>query len=75
MSYVDILSGARKAGPVVAVIGAGGIGFDVAEFLTSAPQEVAAAPEHFRAEWGIDTESPAGVGSAGRPPRRPAARW
>ncbi len=56
VSYVDILSGARKAGPVVAVIGAGGIGFDVAEFLTSAPQEVAAAPEHFRAEWGIDTE-------------------
>ena len=65
VSYVDILSGARQAGPVVAVIGAGGIGFDVAEFLTSAPQEVAAAPEHFRAEWGIDTAI-VGRGGLGR---------
>ena len=59
-SYVDILSGARKAGRRVAVIGAGGIGFDVAEFLTSAPQEVAATPAHFQAEWGVD------AGIAGR---------
>jgi 2,4-dienoyl-CoA reductase (NADPH2) len=65
VSYVDILSGAHQAGPVVAVIGAGGIGFDVAEFLTSAPQEVAAGPEHFRAEWGIDTGI-AGRGGLGR---------
>jgi 2,4-dienoyl-CoA reductase (NADPH2) len=65
VSYVDILSGARKAGRVVAIIGAGGIGFDVAEFLTSAPQEVAAAPEHFQAEWGVDTEI-AGRGGLGR---------
>ena len=56
VSYVDILSGARKAGRTVAVIGAGGIGFDIAEFLTSVPQEEAAAPEHFRAEWGVDAE-------------------
>ena len=56
VSYVDVLSGAREAGRAVVVMGAGGIGFDIAEFLTSAPQEVAAAPEHFRAEWGIDTE-------------------
>jgi len=56
VSYVDILGGNRKAGRAVVVIGAGGIGFDVAEFLTSAPQEVAATPEHFQAEWGIDSE-------------------
>ena len=43
-----------RPGARVAVIGAGGIGFDVAEFLTSPPQEVAAEPEHFRAEWGVD---------------------
>ena len=65
VSYVDILSGARTAGRTVAVIGAGGIGFDVAEFLTSAPQEVAAAPEHFRAEWGVDAEI-AGRGGLGK---------
>ena len=54
VSYVDILNGTRTAGRRVAIIGAGGIGFDVAEFLTSAPQEVAATPEHFAAEWGVD---------------------
>jgi 2,4-dienoyl-CoA reductase (NADPH2) len=53
-SYVDVLSGARRAGQHVAVIGAGGIGFDVAEFLTSASQEAAASHGHFAAEWGID---------------------
>ena len=33
-SYVEIIEGRRVAGPRVAIIGAGGIGFDVAEFLT-----------------------------------------
>ena len=56
VSYVDILNGTRTAGRTVAIMGAGGIGFDVAEFLTSVPQEVAATPEHFQAEWGIDAE-------------------
>jgi 2,4-dienoyl-CoA reductase (NADPH2) len=56
VSYVDILNGTRTAGRTVAIVGAGGIGFDVAEFLTSVPQEVAATPEHFQAEWGIDAE-------------------
>ena len=42
-SYVDILNGTRTAGRRVAIMGAGGIGFDIAEFLTSAPQEVAAS--------------------------------
>ena len=36
------------------MIGAGGIGFDVAEFLTSPPQDVAATNAHFQAEWGVD---------------------
>jgi 2,4-dienoyl-CoA reductase (NADPH2) len=53
-SYIEILDGSRKAGPRVAVIGAGGIGFDIAEFLTSPPQDVAAARAYFQAEWGID---------------------
>ena len=46
----------RTAGRRVAVLGAGGIGFDIAEFLTSPPQEVAAEPAHFQAEWGVDAE-------------------
>lgn len=62
-SYVEIVSGARVAGSRVAVIGAGGIGFDVGEFLTAgnAPdghmsdgrvEDPAIAA--FREEWGID---------------------
>lgn len=35
LSYVDLLSGQKKVGDWVAVIGAGGIGFDVSEYLTS----------------------------------------
>ena len=55
----------RPAGQRVAVIGAGGIGFDIAEFLTSPPQEVAAEPAHFRAEWGVDADI-AGRGGLGQ---------
>ncbi len=55
--YADLLSGRRQAGRRVAIIGAGGIGFDVAEFLLHdaavpaehAPAEHAPA-EHARAE-------------------------
>jgi 2,4-dienoyl-CoA reductase (NADPH2) len=66
MSYADLLSGRVQAGRRVAVIGAGGIGFDVATFLlhdehagnaANAPQ----ALEQFYAEWGVDT-SPAVAG-------------
>ena len=53
VSYIDILDGSRKAGSAVAIIGAGGIGFDVAEFLTSDTH--ALTPENFQAEWGIDS--------------------
>ena len=51
--YVDILTGRVQAGRRVAVIGAGGIGFDVSEFLTHV--DLAADPiDHYRREWGID---------------------
>ena len=64
-SYVDVVSGARVAGKRVAVIGAGGIGFDVCELLTAgeAPDGHASdgaiddpAIVLFREEWGIDAE-------------------
>ncbi|MEP7245201.1 MAG: NADPH-dependent 2,4-dienoyl-CoA reductase [Gammaproteobacteria bacterium] len=64
ISYPDLLSGRRKAGPRVAIIGAGGIGFDVATYLT-ARRAVDAATDtrEFCAEWGIDRElrSPGGL--------------
>ncbi|GIK86238.1 MAG: NADPH-dependent 2,4-dienoyl-CoA reductase [Betaproteobacteria bacterium] len=63
--YVDVVSGRRAAGPRVAIVGAGGIGFDVAELLTegAAPDGHASdgraddpAIVAFREEWGIDAD-------------------
>lgn len=51
VSYIDVITGKKEAGPRVAIIGAGGIGFDVAEFLTHKPHE---SKEAFYEEWGID---------------------
>ena len=56
-SYLDIVEGRKAAGKSVAIIGAGGIGFDVGEFLTHAHDQGAAAKseaERFNEEWGID---------------------
>lgn len=50
-SYADVLLGRRRAGANVAIIGAGGIGFDVAEFLSH--REGSGADEFYE-EWGID---------------------
>lgn len=52
-TYAQILSGERKAGARVAIMGAGGIGFDVAEFLVTDPSE-AGQTEAFFATWGVD---------------------
>ncbi|HRI92836.1 MAG TPA: NADPH-dependent 2,4-dienoyl-CoA reductase [Accumulibacter sp.] len=52
-SYVDIVEGRKVAGKRVAIIGAGGIGFDVGEFLTHAHDDRSEA-ERFNDEWGID---------------------
>jgi len=75
-SYVDIVEGRRTAGPTVAIVGAGGIGFDVAEFLTAehAPDGHASdgdvadpAIAAFREEWGIDASYAARGGLIERP--------
>ncbi|MEP7208566.1 MAG: NADPH-dependent 2,4-dienoyl-CoA reductase [Casimicrobiaceae bacterium] len=57
--YVEVVEGRRRIGPRVAIVGAGGIGFDVAEFLTHAGEANVTAFEEgaiasFRTEWGID---------------------
>ena len=52
-TYLDIIEGRKQAGKTVAIIGAGGIGFDVGEFLTHAHDERSEA-ERFNSEWGID---------------------
>lgn len=60
ISYIDVLRHGAPVGERVAILGAGGIGFDVAEFLTDEapanPRDIAA----FLAHWGVDPESPDG---------------
>jgi 2,4-dienoyl-CoA reductase (NADPH2) len=72
-SYADLLSGRRRAGRRVAVIGAGGIGFDVAEYLVHehAPLGSAASVAAFQAEWGVDPGEAAGGLRAESPPSPP----
>ncbi|RZI83234.1 MAG: NADPH-dependent 2,4-dienoyl-CoA reductase, partial [Rubrivivax sp.] len=55
MSYLDVLREGKPVGQSVAIIGAGGIGFDVAEYLTHAGESASLNPPKFYAEWGIDT--------------------
>ncbi|RMH45338.1 MAG: NADPH-dependent 2,4-dienoyl-CoA reductase [Alphaproteobacteria bacterium] len=53
LSYVDVLAGNRPVGHRVAIIGAGGIGFDVAEFLVDEGRHPALDLEEWLAEWGV----------------------
>jgi 2,4-dienoyl-CoA reductase (NADPH2) len=53
VSYADILSGRARAGQTVAILGAGGIGFDVAEMLSGAADDTEGEGA-FRREWGVD---------------------
>lgn len=52
MTYHDVLEGTKIPGRRVAIIGAGGIGFDVAEWLTHKNKN----PQQFYDEWGIDIQ-------------------
>ena len=60
--YDDLLSGRRTAGARVAVIGAGGIGVDVAEYLTREPNQSLA---EWRKSWGVvdPADAPGGLGT------------
>ncbi|SEK64233.1 2,4-dienoyl-CoA reductase [Pseudoxanthomonas sp. GM95] len=72
VNYVDVLSGRVVPGKRVALIGAGGIGFDVAEFLVQEGASPSLDPQRWMREWGVDTsfESP---GSLTKPqPEAPA---
>jgi len=55
MGYLDVLRDGKPVGQNVAVIGAGGIGFDVSEFLTHSGTSASVDAPKFYAEWGIDT--------------------
>jgi 2,4-dienoyl-CoA reductase (NADPH2) len=53
LSYVDVLHGKAPVGPRVAIVGAGGIGFDVAEFLVHAGESPTEELATWQVEWGV----------------------
>ncbi|WP_423709814.1 FAD-dependent oxidoreductase [Undibacterium sp. WLX3042] len=55
LSYLDVLRDKKAVGKTVAIIGAGGIGFDVAEYLSHSGTSPSLDPKKFFAEWGVDT--------------------
>ena len=71
LSYVDVLQGA-SVGPRVAIIGAGGIGFDVAEYLVHQGDSPTEHPELWRREWGVSTPWQARGGLTDPQPEKPA---
>jgi 2,4-dienoyl-CoA reductase (NADPH2) len=73
LSYVDVLLRGATVGPRVAVVGAGGIGFDVAAFLVHSEPPAGQALARWQAEWGVaDPERARGgvVAPAPTPPAR-----
>jgi len=54
ISYLDALKNRKPVGKRVAVIGAGGIGFDVSEFITHQGASAALDTDEFMKEWGVD---------------------
>ncbi|MGZ9934578.1 oxidoreductase [Streptomyces sp. NC-S4] len=69
VSYLDVLRDGAPVGERVAVVGAGGIGFDVAEFLTDSGEGAAQDPDVYFRHWGVDTTyaGPGGLTAPERP--------
>ncbi|WP_338509744.1 NADPH-dependent 2,4-dienoyl-CoA reductase [Pseudomonas poae] len=69
LSYLDVILQLKPVGGRVAVIGAGGIGFDVSEFLVHQGVSTSLDRDAFWKEWGIDTHLQARGGVAGIKPQ------
>ncbi|MFE1384130.1 FAD-dependent oxidoreductase [Streptomyces sp. NPDC058740] len=69
VGYLDVLRHGAPVGERVAILGAGGIGFDVAEFLTDGGEGASQDAETYFRQWGVDTsyETRGGL----RTPERP----
>ena len=74
MSYLDVLKHKKDVAGKVAIIGAGGIGFDVAEYITHEGKSSSLDVADFLKEWGIDGMGEARGGIEGvksNPPKKP----
>jgi 2,4-dienoyl-CoA reductase (NADPH2) len=76
LTYIEVLEKRKPVGESVAIIGAGGIGFDVAEYLTHTEPSTALDREAFLKEWGVDSSlaAPGGVEGVKAQPGRAARR-
>jgi len=74
LSYIDVLRHKKPVGRRVAIIGAGGIGFDVAEYLVSDGHTTALDLPAWQAEWGVTDPAlaPGGLRPEGPQPLPPA---
>lgn len=73
LGYLDVLRDGSHVGRTVAIVGAGGIGFDVAEYLVHNGESASLDTGKFFAEWGVDTTY-AARGGLTRPCVEPPAR-
>jgi 2,4-dienoyl-CoA reductase (NADPH2) len=74
LSYVDVLARNAPVGARVAIVGAGGIGFDVAEFLVESGRSPSEDIALWRREWGVGdpAQAPGGLAPEGPQPAPPA---
>ncbi|WP_372350591.1 FAD-dependent oxidoreductase [Streptomyces sp. KL116D] len=70
VGYLDVLRDKAPVGGRVAIIGAGGIGFDVAEYLTDDGEKASLDPATYFRQWGVDMDYADRGGLA--KPERPA---
>ena len=72
-SYIDVLKGNVTIGNTVVVIGAGGIGFDVVEFLVGSDDSPTKNLEEWKREWGVGNPSQTrgGLATGGTQPEKP----
>ena len=73
LSYLDVIRHGKPVGKRVAIVGAGGIGFDVAEFLTQAAPSATTDVARWSHEWGVDA-SYANRGGLAKPAPEAAER-
>jgi 2,4-dienoyl-CoA reductase (NADPH2) len=75
LNYIDVIVGKKPLGKKVAIIGAGGIGFDTAEYITHSGESSSQSIPAFMREWGIDMTFNSRSGIEGvKPDPEPSAR-
>ena len=74
VDYIDVLRGKAELGKRVAVVGAGGIGFDVSEYLVHEGESLTENLEDWKEEWGVGdpSETRGGLAAEGPQPDAPA---